>query len=155
MHPCLAECEAESAVPGPELVTAGETLPDAVAEDKDSINGVQQLSQEATGIIQSFTQQVTLGAAQLAPWLVQDACQGVWVAPRMVAARACCGKLHVPRHATSIASAEIKGRSNDARVKPLASQSRRWRGGGLGFGLVVKNPLRFQSSSLYAQSSAV
>ena len=39
-------------------MTAGETLPEAVAEDKDSINGVQQLSQEATAIIQSFTQQV-------------------------------------------------------------------------------------------------
>ncbi len=34
-----------------------ETAPEAVAEDKDSINGVQQLSQEATLINQSFSQQ--------------------------------------------------------------------------------------------------
>ena len=34
-----------------------ETAPEAVAEDKDSINGVQQLSQEATIINQSFSQQ--------------------------------------------------------------------------------------------------
>jgi len=35
-----------------------ETAPEAVAEDKDSINGVQQLTQEATSINQAFSQQV-------------------------------------------------------------------------------------------------
>lgn len=35
-----------------------ETAPEAVAEDKDSINGVQQLSHEATTINQAFSQQV-------------------------------------------------------------------------------------------------
>ena len=64
--PMFTCSDATSAASGAELVTAGETLPDAVAEDKDSINGVQQLSQEATGIIQSFTQQVTALAVQLA-----------------------------------------------------------------------------------------
>ena len=43
--------------PGAELITVAETAPEAVAEDKDSINGVQQLSQEATIINQSFSQQ--------------------------------------------------------------------------------------------------
>jgi len=42
---------------GAELITVAETAPEAVAEDKDSINGVQQLSQEATLINQSFSQQ--------------------------------------------------------------------------------------------------
>ena len=37
-----------------------ETAPEAIAEDKDSINGVQQLSVEATAINQSFSQQVLL-----------------------------------------------------------------------------------------------
>ena len=43
---------------GAELITVAETAPEAVAEDKDSINGIQQLSQEATIINQSFSQQV-------------------------------------------------------------------------------------------------
>ena len=37
-----------------------ETAPEAIAEDKDSINGVQQLSVEATAINQNFSQQVLL-----------------------------------------------------------------------------------------------
>ena len=49
----IPECAA-----GAELITVAETAPEAVAEDKDSINGVQQLSQEATLINQSFSQQV-------------------------------------------------------------------------------------------------
>ncbi len=40
-----------------------ETAPEAVAEDKDSINGVQQLSQEATLINQSFSQQARMWRA--------------------------------------------------------------------------------------------
>jgi Eukaryotic translation initiation factor 3 subunit 7 (eIF-3) len=39
-------------------VQVAETAPEAVAEDKDSINGVQQLSHEATTINQAFSQQV-------------------------------------------------------------------------------------------------
>ena len=35
-----------------------ETAPEAIAEDKDSINGVQQLQLEATAINQNFSQQV-------------------------------------------------------------------------------------------------
>lgn len=35
-----------------------ETAPEAVAEEKDSINGVQQLSKEATAVNQHFSQQV-------------------------------------------------------------------------------------------------
>jgi hypothetical protein len=37
-----------------------ETAPEAIAEDKDSINGVQQLALEATAINQNFSQQVLL-----------------------------------------------------------------------------------------------
>ncbi|MEW5317508.1 MAG: hypothetical protein WDW38_008797 [Sanguina aurantia] len=40
------------------LLTVNETAPDPVAEDKDSMNGVQQLSLEATAINQNFSQQV-------------------------------------------------------------------------------------------------
>ncbi len=53
-----------------------ETAPEAVAEDKDSINGIQQLSQEATIINQSFSQQarrwaLTATAAVYPPVLPQ------------------------------------------------------------------------------------
>ena len=41
-----------------EYLTNGETAPDPVAEDRDSINGVQQLSAEATGVNQAFREQV-------------------------------------------------------------------------------------------------
>lgn len=40
-----------------ELLTAAETAPEAVAEDRDALNGVQQLSQEATAVNQNFCQQ--------------------------------------------------------------------------------------------------
>ncbi|KAK9826714.1 hypothetical protein WJX81_000679 [Elliptochloris bilobata] len=43
-----------------ELLTAAETAPEAVAEDRDALNGVQQLSQEATTVNQNFSQQVLL-----------------------------------------------------------------------------------------------
>ena len=41
-----------------DLLTVAETSPEQIAEDKDNINGVQQLSLEATTLNQSFTQQV-------------------------------------------------------------------------------------------------
>jgi len=41
-----------------DLLTVNETAPEAVPEDKDSINGVQQLSLEATAINQNLSQQV-------------------------------------------------------------------------------------------------
>lgn len=41
-----------------DLLTVAETAPEAIAEDKDSINGVQQLAVEATAINQNFSQQV-------------------------------------------------------------------------------------------------
>lgn len=40
------------------LLTVNETAPEAVPEDKDNINGVQQLALEATTINQNFSQQV-------------------------------------------------------------------------------------------------
>lgn len=43
-----------------DLLTVAETAPDPLPEDKDSINGVQQLSLEATAINQNFSQQVGL-----------------------------------------------------------------------------------------------
>lgn len=42
------------------LLTVNETAPDPVTEDRDNINGVQQLSLEATAINQNFSQQVLL-----------------------------------------------------------------------------------------------
>ena len=48
------------------LVTANETSPDPVPEEKDNINGVQQLSLEATMINQNFSQQVGGDAAMMA-----------------------------------------------------------------------------------------
>lgn len=41
-----------------DLLTVAETAPDPLPEDKDAINGVQQLSLEATAINQNFSQQV-------------------------------------------------------------------------------------------------
>ncbi len=38
--------------------TVAETAPEGVAEDKDSMNGVQQLRAEATAINRNFSQQV-------------------------------------------------------------------------------------------------
>lgn len=40
------------------LLTVNETAPDPVPEDKDNMNGVQNLSIEATTINQNFSQQV-------------------------------------------------------------------------------------------------
>lgn len=47
-------------IPPAEPVTAAvsETAPESVLEEKENLNGVQQLSREATGINQSFSQQV-------------------------------------------------------------------------------------------------
>eukprot|EP00803_Ostreobium_quekettii_P009413 evm.model.scf_1171.4 EVM.evm.TU.scf_1171.4 scf_1171:13412-20218(+) len=44
------------------LVTGNETSPDPVPEEKDNINGVQQLSLEATMINQNFSQQVLVSS---------------------------------------------------------------------------------------------
>ena len=41
-----------------DYLTVAETAPESVLEEKDNINGVQQLSQEATGVNQAFSQQV-------------------------------------------------------------------------------------------------
>jgi len=41
-----------------DLLTVSETAPESVAEEKDNMNGVQQLSREATAVNQSFSQQV-------------------------------------------------------------------------------------------------
>lgn len=41
-----------------DLLTVAETAPDPLPEDRDAINGVQQLSVEATAINQNFSQQV-------------------------------------------------------------------------------------------------
>ena len=41
-----------------DFLTVAETAPESVLEEKDNINGVQQLSQEATGVNQAFSQQV-------------------------------------------------------------------------------------------------
>ena len=45
-----------------EYLTNGETAPDAIHEDRDSINGVQQLCAEATGVNQAFREQVLQGS---------------------------------------------------------------------------------------------
>lgn len=42
------------------LLTVNETAPDPVVEEKENINGVQQLSLEATMVNQNFSQQVSL-----------------------------------------------------------------------------------------------
>lgn len=47
-----------------EYLTNGETAPDAIHEDRDSINGVQQLCAEATGVNQAFREQVLSNQAQ-------------------------------------------------------------------------------------------
>jgi hypothetical protein len=44
-----------------DLLTANETAPDQLPEEKDNINGIQSLSLEATTINQNFTQQVGVG----------------------------------------------------------------------------------------------
>lgn len=44
-----------------DYLTVAETAPESVLEEKDNINGVQQLSQEATGVNQAFSQQVLVG----------------------------------------------------------------------------------------------
>ena len=41
-----------------DYLTVAETAPESVLEEKDNINGVQQLSQEATAVNQAFSQQV-------------------------------------------------------------------------------------------------
>ena len=41
-----------------DFLTVAETAPESVLEEKDNINGVQQLSQEATAVNQAFSQQV-------------------------------------------------------------------------------------------------
>ena len=43
-----------------DYLTVAETAPESVLEEKDNINGVQQLSQEATAVNQAFSQQVLL-----------------------------------------------------------------------------------------------
>ena len=40
------------------MCAVSETAPESVLEEKDNLNGVQQLCREATGINQSFSQQV-------------------------------------------------------------------------------------------------
>lgn len=40
-----------------DYLTVAETAPESVLEEKDNINGVQQLSQEATAVNQAFSQQ--------------------------------------------------------------------------------------------------
>lgn len=44
------------------LLTVNETAPDEIPEDKDNINGMQQLAIEATTINQNYSQQVSVGA---------------------------------------------------------------------------------------------
>ena len=45
------------------MLTVNETAPDPVPEEKDNMNGVQQLSLEATAINQNFSQQVCVCCA--------------------------------------------------------------------------------------------
>ena len=42
-----------------DYLTVAETAPESVLEERDNINGVQQLSQEATAVNQAFSQQVS------------------------------------------------------------------------------------------------
>ena len=50
-----------------DYLTVAETAPESVLEEKDNINGVQQLSQEATGVNQAFSQQVCIWTAPALP----------------------------------------------------------------------------------------
>ena len=50
-----------------DLLTVAETSPEQIAEDKDNINGVQQLSLEATTLNQNFSQQVQRPPCATAP----------------------------------------------------------------------------------------
>jgi translation initiation factor 3 subunit D len=50
--------------------TVAETAPEGVAEDKDNINGVQQLRSEATSIGHAFSQQVMQRCICVAPTFV-------------------------------------------------------------------------------------
>lgn len=45
-----------------DLLTVAETSPEQIAEDKDNVNGVQQLSMEATALNQNFSQQARCAA---------------------------------------------------------------------------------------------
>ncbi|KAK9817128.1 hypothetical protein WJX72_009970 [[Myrmecia] bisecta] len=47
-----------------DLLTVAETAPESIVEEKDNINGVQQLSVEATAINQNFSQQVLLSEGE-------------------------------------------------------------------------------------------
>lgn len=53
-----------------EYLTNGETAPDSIPEERDNINGVQQLSTEATAVNQAFRTQVL--AAGGAPHLLEN-----------------------------------------------------------------------------------
>ena len=53
-----------------DALTVAETSPEQIAEDKDNINGVQQLSAEATTLNQNFSQQV--GKPHLGPLSVKS-----------------------------------------------------------------------------------
>lgn len=46
-----------------DLLTVGETAPEQIPEDRDSVNGLQQLSLEATAVNQSLSQQLTVSRA--------------------------------------------------------------------------------------------
>ncbi len=48
-----------------DLLTVAETSPEAIPEDKDNINGMQQLSLEATAINQNFSQQARFFTASV------------------------------------------------------------------------------------------
>lgn len=49
-----------------------ETAPEAIPEEKENINGVQQLSREATAINQFFSQQVLQNEAKAKSFAFQD-----------------------------------------------------------------------------------
>ncbi|EFN52468.1 hypothetical protein CHLNCDRAFT_32503 [Chlorella variabilis] len=55
-----------------DFLTNGETAPDPLPEEKDNINGLQQLSMEATSVNQAFREQVLLGEGERQP--LQEAC---------------------------------------------------------------------------------
>lgn len=50
-----------------DFLTNGETAPDPIAEDRESNNGVQKLSAEATGVNQAFREQVLGAGGAAAP----------------------------------------------------------------------------------------
>lgn len=77
-EPCCRQLP-PSSVQNPVMQVA-ETAPEAVAEDKDSINGVQQLSHEATAINQTFSQQVSAACLLLPVVLTASAASGVSLA---------------------------------------------------------------------------